>query len=504
MTMFLTWTTTLSVLVAVLFFLLQAFRSKRNAKTKPLPPGPRGFPIFGSLHLLGKYPHKDLQKLAEKYGSIMHLRLGLIPTIVISSPQAAELFLKTHDVVFASRPSFEAVKHMNYEQKDLIFAPYGSYWRTLRKMCTSELLSNHKINSFKSMRKEELCLLIDYIKNHQEAGVVAVDLSDKVTYLIVDMTCRMVFGKKYVEKEYFDEKGFKAVIQEGMKLVGTPNLGDYIPQIASLDLHRVTKKMKAVAKAFDVFFEKIIDEHVRSTEENRNKDFVDVMLGFMGAEATEYRLERDTIKAIILDLIVAAIDPTATTIEWALSELIKRPRIMKKLQKELESVVGLDRMVEESDLGNLEYLEMVIKENFRFRPVSPLLVPHESVQDCTVNGFHIPNKSRIMINVWAIGRDASIWNDPDEFLPERFVGSNIEPHGRDFELLPFGSGRRACAGMQLGVTVVRLVLAQLVHCFDWELPDGMLPTELDMTEEFGQVIFRAKHLLALPTYRLNK
>ncbi|KAK3227174.1 hypothetical protein Dsin_007036 [Dipteronia sinensis] len=488
MTMFLTWTTTLSVLIALLFFLLQAFRSKRNAKTKPLPPGPRGFPIFGSLHLLGKYPHKDLQKLAEQYGSIMHLRLGLIPTIVISSPQAAELFLKTHDVVFASRPSIEALKHMNYEQKDLIFAPYGSYWRTLRKMCTSGLLSNHKINSFKSMRKEELCLLIDYIKDNQEAGVVAVDLSDKVTSLIVDMTCRMVFGKKYGEKEYFDERGFKAVIQEGMKLVGTPNLGDYIPQIASLDLHRVTKKMKAIAKAYDVFFEKIIDEHVRSTEENRNKDFVDVMLGFMGAEATEY----------------PASDPTSTTIEWALSELIKRPRIMKKVQKELESVVGLDRMVEESDLDNLEYLDMVIKENFRFRPVSPLLIPHESVQDCTVNGFHIPNKSRIMINVWAIGRDASIWNDPDEFLPERFIGSNIEPRGRDFELLPFGSGRRACAGMQLGLTVVRLVLAQLVHCFDWELPDGMLPTELDMTEEFGQVIFRAKHLMALPTYRLNK
>ncbi|KAK2639170.1 hypothetical protein Ddye_026965 [Dipteronia dyeriana] len=501
--MFLTWTTTLPVLVTLLFFLLQAFRLKRNAQTKPLPPGPRGFPIFGSLHLLGKYPHKDLQKLGEKYGSIMHLRLGLIPTIVVSSPQAAELFLKTHDHVFASRPSFEAVKHMNYDQKDLIFAPYGSYWRTLRKMCTSELLSNHKIDSFKSMRKEELCLLIDYIKDNQEAGVVAVDLSDKVTSLLVDMSCRMVFGKKYGD-EYFDERGFKAVIQEGMKLVGTPNLGDYIPQIASLDLHRVTKKMKAVAKAFDVFFEKIIDEHVRSTEENKNKDFVDVMLGFMGAEATEYRLERDTVKAILLDLIVAAIDPTATTIEWALSELIKRPRIMKKLQKELVSVVGLDRMVEESDLDNLEYLDMVIKENFRFRPVSPLLVPHESVQDCTVNGFRIPNKSRIMINVWAIGRDASIWSDPDEFLPERFVGSNIEPRGRDFELLPFGSGRRACAGMQLGLTVVRLVLAQLVHCFDWELPDGILPSELDMTEEFGQVIFRAKHLLALPTYRLNK
>ncbi|KAL5820502.1 hypothetical protein ACOSQ3_022384 [Xanthoceras sorbifolium] len=498
--MSLTWT---ALIIVALLFLLQAIRWKRNAKTKRLPPGPRGFPIFGSLHLLGKYPHKDLQKLSQKYGSIMHIRLGLIPTVVVSSPQAAELFLKTYDRVFASRPSVEAIKYMNYEQKDLIFAPYGSYWRTMRKMCTSELLSNHKISSFKSMRKEELGLLIDYIKEAACSGV-AVDLSDKVTSLIVDMTCRMVFGKKYVDKE-FDERGFKAVIQEAMKMVGTPNMGDYIPQIAPLDLHRVMKRMKAIFKVFDVFFEKIINEHVQSREEeNRNKDFVDVMLGIMGSEETEYCIERDSVKAIMLDLFVAAIDPTATTIEWALSELIKHPRIIKKLQKELDSVVGLGRMVDESDLDNLEYLDMVINEAFRFRPVSPLLIPHESVEDCTINGFHIPEKSKIIINVWAIGRDPSAWNDPEEFFPERFVGSNIDPHGRNFQLLPFGFGRRACAGMQLGLTVVRLVLAQLVHCFDWEVPDGLLPTELDMTEEFGQVIFRAKHLLALPTYRLNK
>ncbi|KAL5818497.1 hypothetical protein ACOSQ3_022385 [Xanthoceras sorbifolium] len=228
------------------------------------------------------------------------------------------------------------------------------------------------------------------------------------------------------------------------------------------------------------------------------------MLGIMGSEETEYCIERDSVKAIMLDLLVAAIDPTATTIEWALSKLIKHPRIMKKLQKELESVVGIGRMVDESDLDNLEYLDMVINEAFRFRPVSPLLIPHEYVEDCTINGFHIPKKSKIIINVWAIGRDPSIWNDPEEFFPERFVGSNIDPRGRNFQLLPFGSGRRACTGMQLGLTVVRLVLAQLVHCFDWEVPDSILPTELDMTEEFGKVIFRAKHLLALPTYRLNK
>ncbi|KAI9165551.1 hypothetical protein LWI28_016127 [Acer negundo] len=219
------------------------------------------------------------------------------------------------------------------------------------------------------MRKEELDLLIENVKE-ASSSCTAVDLSAKLGALSADVTCRMVFGKKYLDKE-FDERGFKTLIQEGMALAAIPNMGDYIPQIASLDLQGLTKKMKAISKVFDGFFEKIIDEHVQSKDDNRAKDFVDVMLEFMGSEETEYRIDREHIKAIIL-------------------------------------------------------------------------------------------------------------------------------------LLPFGSGRRGCPGMQLGLTLVRLMLAQIVHCFDWKLPDNMLPSELDMTEEFSLVTPRAKHLFAIPTYRLNK
>jgi cytochrome P450 len=202
-------------------------------------------------------------------------------------------------------------------------------------------------------------------------------------------------------------------------------------------------------------------------------------------------------------MLVGSMDTSATVIEWALSELMKNPQVMKKLQKELEDVVGLERMVEESDLDGLEYLDMVLKETFRLHPI-PLLLPHEAMEDCTVNGFHIPQKSRVIVNIWAIGRDPSVWNDAEKFFPERFVGSSIDVRGQNFQLIPFGSGRRGCPGMQLGLTVVRLVVAQLVHCFDWKLPNNMLPNELDMSEEFGLTTPRAKHLLAIPTYRLRK
>ena len=203
-------------------------------------------------------------------------------------------------------------------------------------------------------------------------------------------------------------------------------------------------------------------------------------------------------------MLAASMDTSATAIEWAISELMKHPRVLDKMQRELEAVVGMSRMVEESDLEKLDYLDMVVKETFRLHPVSPLLIPHAAVEDFVVNGFDIPQKSRVLINVWAIGRDPENWTNPEEFTPERFMGSDVDVRGRDFQLIPFGSGRRGCPGLQLGLTVVKLVVAQLVHCFDWELPNGMLPSELDMAEEFGLTIPRTNHLLAVPTYRLQK
>ena len=190
----------------------------------------------------------------------MSLRLGFVPTIVVSSSQAAQLFLKTHDHVFASRPPLEAAKYMSWDQKNLTFAEYGRYWRNMRKLCTLELLSSSKINSFQPMRKEELDLLIEFIKEATRDGV-CVDLSAKVSALSANMNCRMVLGKKYMDDD-FGEKGFKAVMRETMYLGATPNIGDYIPFIGSLDLQGLNRRMKKVAKTFDDFFEKIIDEHV--------------------------------------------------------------------------------------------------------------------------------------------------------------------------------------------------------------------------------------------------
>ena len=205
----------------------------------------------------------------------------------------------------------------------------------------------------------------------------------------------------------------------------------------------------------------------------------------------------------IQDLLVASMDTSSTSIEWILSELLKHPNVMKKLQSELDNVFDQKGIVEEKDLENLDYLNMVIKEGFRLHPVAPLLLPHESIEDCTLDGFQMPKGSRVLVNVWAIGRDPDVWREPEKFIPERFVESTIDVRGQNFQLLPFGSGRRSCPGLQLGLTIVRLVVAQLVHSFDWELPNGTMPNDINMTEKFGLVTARALSLMAIPIYRLH-
>ncbi|XP_043717004.1 cytochrome P450 CYP736A12-like isoform X2 [Telopea speciosissima] len=466
-----------------------------------LPPGPQGLPIIGNLHMLGKLPHHSLRQLAIKYGPIMFIRLGQVPTIVISSPKAAELFLKTYDSIFASRPDNMAAKHLCYGGKGIAFTQYGPYWSKMRRLCITEFLGNSKIELFKLMREEEVGHLVQSLKKDAEVEAM-VDITAKVGSLIEQMTYLMVFG------ENDDNFNIKPVIKEALRLSGAFNLADYIPYIGLLDIQGLINRMKAISKVADELLEKLIDNHMHVTR--NHKGFIDTLLSMMlksdgnKQEKQQYMMDRTNIKAVMIDMLVGSMDSTTTTIEWAFSELLKHPRVMKKLQEELNNVVGMDKVVKEEDLVRLEYLNMVIKESMRLHPPGPLLVPRESMDDVTIDEYYIPKKSCVIINAWAIGRDPNVWSENvEEFLPERFIGNNVDVQGHDFQLIPFGSGRRVCPGLQLGLTVVRLVLAQLVHCFNWELPNGMLPSDLDMNEIYGLTVSRAKPLLAVPTYRLH-
>ncbi|KAL1536681.1 cytochrome P450 71AU50-like [Salvia divinorum] len=429
----------------------------------------------------------------------MYTRFGSIPTIIVSSPSAAELFLKTYDLTFADRPHHEAAYHLGYEQRNIVFARYGPYWRNMRKLCALELLSGIKIAQFEATRKAEIGNMIGSLKE-AAAARETVDMGVRVAAVSADMISLMVFGGKFAEWE-LDGERFKEVMTEAVAEGAAFNLGDYFPKLRWMDLQGSARRLKKLSGIFDRFLERIIDDHVGKKE--RSNDFVDTIMAILDSGEAGFEFDRRHVKAVLLDMLIAGIDTSAAAVEWTLTELIRHPAEMKRLQKNLQQIVGQNQMIDEHHLSNLEYLDCVIKESMRIHPVGPLLI-HQATEECVVDGYHIPNKARVLVNVWAIGRDPDTWSDPERFAPDRFLGSNVDLRGQDFQLIPFGSGRRGCPGLQLGLTVVRSMVAQLVHCFDWELPNGMVPAEIDMSEKFGLVTSKAEHLMAKPVYRLSE
>ncbi|GLJ22358.1 hypothetical protein SUGI_0420930 [Cryptomeria japonica] len=227
---------------------------------------------------------------------------------------------------------------------------------------------------------------------------------------------------------------------EAAATIGHINIGDFIPYLDWMDLQGVKQRMKKVHESFDQVVSKIVEEH-----QQRKAKFQE-----------EQEQDSDT-KDIIHGMYLTGIETTTTTLDWAMSEIIKHHRVAKKMREEIDSVVGTERVVSERDIASMEYMQCVVKETLRLYPAAPFMLPHESTQDCTIGGYFIPKRTRLMINAWAIGRDPSLWEDPLDFRPERFLGKNID-FVRDreyFDMLPFGAGRRGCLGVPMAsVTVI--------------------------------------------------
>ncbi|CAI0409431.1 unnamed protein product [Linum tenue] len=182
-----------------------------------------------------------------------------------------------------------------------------------------------------------------------------------------------------------------------------------------------------------------------------------------------------------------------------MAELLRNPDKLVKAKNELDEMIGKGNHLAESDIPQLPYLRAILKETFRLHPALPLLLPRKAGADVEINGFTVPKGARVLLNLWAIGRDPAIWDDPTSFVPERFLGSDVDAKGNYFELVTFGAGRRICPGMPLALRMLHMMLGSLIHWFDWKLSDGVEPEKLDMEEKFGIALQKAKPLLAIPT-----
>ncbi|XP_065860350.1 cytochrome P450 76T24-like [Euphorbia lathyris] len=466
-------------------------------KSKPfsLPPGPTPFPIIGNILEMGINPHHSLTNLSKKFGPLMTLKLGTITTIVISSPEFAKEALQKHDQALSSRTIPNAALAHDHYKFSVAWLPVSDQWRSLRKVMTIELFTLKKLELSQNLRQKKVQELLGFVGEKCKIGE-AVDIGQAAFTTVLNLISNTFFS---IDLGSYDSDlclQFYEAVVDIMEEAGKPNVADYFPLLQMMDPQGIRRRTKicldVLFEKFDGIFRKRLQSSSRIVEERQ--DLLDFLLN-MSQEENDSDLSLVEIKHLLLDLFVAGTDTTAKTLEWGMAELLRNPEKLLNLKKELKEVEG---EIQESDINKLPYLQAIVKEIFRLHPPAPFLVPHKAESDVEIGGFKIPKNAQILVNVWAMGRDEKIWENPDRFEPERFLASKIDVKGRDFELIPFGAGRRICPGLPLAHRMLHLMLASLVHSFNWKLSHSVQPNELDMTEKFGLSLAKAQPLLAIP------
>ncbi|XP_043704125.1 flavonoid 3',5'-hydroxylase-like [Telopea speciosissima] len=484
----------------------------------PLPPGPRGLPIVGNLPFIGTELHRSFAKFAETYGPIMKLRLGSKLCIVVTSPSLAKEVFKDQDTVFANHDLIAVAATATYGGVDMVYSPYGDHWRMLRKICVSEMLNHKRLEALYGLRRREVRHMASQI--YSEVGS-PIDVGEKMFLTTFNVITRMLWGDTLEGEEgRRTTVEVRRVMDRVVKLLGEPNISDLFPVVAWLDIQGNVRRMKKEISWFDRMLDSVIEERLKRDRERERgserregnedgkqaKDLLQILLQQLNLDLKDKEgspgLTISHIKALFLDMMVAETESTSSVVEWALAELLKHPHIMKKAEEELEEVVGLKNMVEESHLPKLHYLHAVVKEVLRLHPPAPFLIPRCPSASCNLGGFMVPKGSKVIVNACAIQRDPMAWDNPLEFQPERFLKSDSDEHdfsGTDFRYIPFGSGRRICVGIPMAERMVPYLLASALHSFQWKLPNDV---ELDMSDKFGMELKKATPLVAIPSPRL--
>ncbi|XP_022857347.1 premnaspirodiene oxygenase-like [Olea europaea var. sylvestris] len=506
--------TALAIFLSLIFlFITKWKKSQTPSERKKLPPSPKQLPIIGHLHLISLLPHRDFKELAKKHGPIMHLKLGETSAIVISSPEIAKEVLETQDPTFAERLGTMSSEIVWYNHTDIAFSPYNDYWRQMRKICMLEFLSSKQVRSFASIRTDEGLKLIKYIKS--SAGI-HINLTEKIFLTTSSISARAAFGKICKDKDTMVK-----LFQEGVILAAGFELADLFPSFMLLRLFSSNKvKLWAMRRKLDPILDEIIDEHkanlVRMKTDNEvldqaesirrgngelgNEDLVDVFLRVKETGELDVPINYDNMKAVFSDIFSAGTNPPSSTIDWAMVELIRNPRVMAKAQAEVRESFKGHEIIDDTDLQKLKYLKMVIKETLRMHTLVPL-VPRASRKDSEINGYFIPANAKVLVNAWEMCRDPKYWTNAESFKPERFENNGMDFTGNGhFEYTPFGSGSRMCPGTTFAIAGVELLLAQLLYNFNWKLPEGINADNLEMTEKSGITASRKEKLYVIATF----
>ncbi|XP_060176019.1 cytochrome P450 76A2-like [Lycium barbarum] len=480
------------------------FSQKKSKCSYKLPPGPPGLPIFANMFELGIEPYKRMAGLKQKYGPVLWLKLGpSIKIMVVQTAQVAAELFKNHDISFADRPMVDVNLVHNYYQGSMALGRYGSFWRFQRRICTVEMFVHKKISETVPVRRKCVDNMLKWIEkeaNSAEKGS-GIEVTRFVFLASFNMLGNLILSKDLADPESEKASEFFNAMKGIMEWSGSTNVSDIFPFLRKFDLQKLRKKMtRDMGKAMEIatiFLKEREEERKRGSE--KGKDFLDVLLEFEGTGKDEpANLSEHEIKILIMEMFLAGSETTSSSVEWALTELMRHPGAMSKVKTEISKVVGPNRKFEESDIDNLPYMQAIIKESLRLHPPLPFLIPRETIQDTKFMGYDVPKGTQVLVNAWAIGRDPECWEDPMSFKPERFLGSKIDVKGQHYELIPFGAGRRMCVGLPLGHRMMHFTLGSLLHEFEWELPEGVSPKSINMDESMGVTARKSDSLKVIP------
>ncbi|XP_037438806.1 4-hydroxyphenylacetaldehyde oxime monooxygenase-like [Triticum dicoccoides] len=494
------------LLLPVFSYLLLMTRRGPEERGLRLPPRPAGVPVLGNLHQLGPLPHRSLRDLAGRHGPVMLVRLGAARAVVVSSASAARDVMRAHDADCCSRPASPGPAHLSYGRKSVAFSPYGAYWRGMRRLLAAELVGARGVGAAWAARREQVDRLMSALGN--AAGPVALD--EHVIRVADGIIGTVAYGSVYGAEAFASKyERFQHVLFEGMAMSASFSAEDFFPNAAGRLVDRlvgVVARRERIFRDLDGFFEEVLDHHLdparRRSESGGGGDLVDALVGL----CEEHGFTTDHVKAVLVDAFLGGIDTSSVTILWAMSELMRKPRALKTAQEEIRAAVAgngskeLPR-VQPDDLPKLTYLRMVVKETLRLHPPATLLLPRETLRRVEIGGYEVPAGTRVLVNAWAIGREAASWGpDAEEFEPERFEAGGrhgkVDFRGAHMELVPFGAGRRICPGLAMGVANVEYTLANMLCGFEWAVPEG---EEVSMEEAGALTFHRKTPLVLLPT-----
>uniref|UniRef100_A0ACD5VAY1 Uncharacterized protein n=1 Tax=Avena sativa TaxID=4498 RepID=A0ACD5VAY1_AVESA len=475
-----------------------------------LPPGPWRLPVIGSVHhLVGALPHRALQGLSRRHGPLMLLKLGEVPVMVASSAEAAREIMKTQDHVLCTRPLSSCAGVLNERGHGITFAPYGDKWRQMRKVCIQALLNARCVGSFRRVREEAAVRFVRSIVVSALDQLEPVNLSRMIAAYGMDTTVHSVMGRRFKEQD-----ALLHYVDEAVRVVSQLTVSDMFPSWRLLrGLSGTLRRAVAFRDSSLAFMDRVICDHLESRRRRsaaavrrlpeEEDDVINVLLKIQRDQGNDlqFPLTMDNVKAVLFDILAGGSEAPVTTLQWAMAELMQNPSVMSRAQAEVRGVFTVEGVTEEG-LGQLSYLHCVIKETLRLHTPGPMLLPRECQEPCTVLGYDVPRGTILLVNAWAISRDSQYWDQPEAFLPDRFMATTTDYKGNHFEFTPFGAGWRICPGMLFGLANIELALASLLFYFDWALPDGLLPGGLDMTEAMGITARRKEDLRVHATLRV--